>query len=546
MRYVMVTYRLKYSNWHLRPRTPSPVGSFLSKRAATRESGARCCCQAEPDIRGPCEKRLRIYDTIFWQAGYVSTPGSRIRSDLPLQSPGRAARSLSWPMDQRVRTVENEVNDLTASRAAHEIAVALLTGGGDRHYVFGLAAALMAKGIALDLIGSDDLDDPEFRGKPGVNFLNLRGNQRPDVSFPIKVFRVLVYYAKLIRYAATAKPQLFHILWNNKFQNFDRTVLMLYYRLLGKKVVLTAHNVNAGKRDSNDTRLNRLTLRMQYQLSNHIFVHTKKMRCELIGEFGVPEMRVTVIPYGINNAVPNTRLAPSDAKLRLGIPEGERAILFFGNIAPYKGLEYLVAAFRRVLAQCEAYRLIIAGTPKHCERYWRGIRQAIGDIALRGRVLLRAGFIPDGETELYFKAADVLVLPYTHIYQSGVLFLAYSFGLPVIASDVGSLREDIIEGKTGYVFKSEDAVDLARCIERYFASGLYAELNSSRQEIRDYATQRQSWDVVSEVTRNVYARVLGKTDDVTSTIDSHSCAQHLGTDADSLLQRSPERGSGAR
>ena len=54
-----------------------------------------------------------------------------------------------------------------------------------------------------------------------------------------------MYYAKLIRYAATAKPKIFHILWNNKFESFDRTLLMLYYRFLGKRIVLTAHNVNA-------------------------------------------------------------------------------------------------------------------------------------------------------------------------------------------------------------------------------------------------------------------------------------------------------------
>jgi len=419
---------------------------------------------------------------------------------------------------------------LRAPGVAQEIAVALLTGGGDRPYAFGLAKALMSKGVTLDLIGSNDLDDPEFRGKPGVNFLNMRGNQRPDVSFPIKAFRVLVYYAKLIRYAATAKPGIFHILWNNKFQNFDRTLLMLYYRLLGKKIVLTLHNVNAGKRDSNDTRLNRLTLRMQYLLANHLFVHTEKMKRELIEEFEVPETRMTVIPFGINNAVPNTSLVPGDAKLRLGIREDERTILFFGNIAPYKGLEYLVAAFQHVLAQRDAYRLIIAGTPKNCEGYWSTIRKAVGDVAPTGRVLLRAEFIPDEETELYFKAADVLVLPYTHIYQSGVLFLGYSFGLPVIAADVGSLNEEIVEGTTGFVFTPEDPVDLAKAIERYFASDLYVNLDNRRQEIRDYATKRHSWDVVGEVTRDVYGRLLGRVNESASIIDSHPCVRRAGMD----------------
>ena len=60
-----------------------------------------------------------------------------------------------------------------------------------------------------------------------------------------------------------------------------------------------------------------------------------------------------------------------------------------------------------------------------------------------GRVLLRADYIPDDETEIYFKAADVLVLPYRQIYQSGVLFLGYSFGLPVLAADVGSLKDEM-------------------------------------------------------------------------------------------------------
>ena len=133
-----------------------------------------------------------------------------------------------------------------------------------------------------------------------------------------------MYYARLIRYAATAKPRIFHILWNNKFEFFDRTLLMLYYRFLGKKIVLTAHNVNAGRRDSNDTRLNRLTLRIQYRLADHIFVHTEKMKRELIEEFGVQGARVTVIPFGINNAVPNTRLTPAEAKQRLGIREGRK------------------------------------------------------------------------------------------------------------------------------------------------------------------------------------------------------------------------------
>ena len=404
--------------------------------------------------------------------------------------------------------LRKEVVRTMLTPTAHNISVALLTGGGDRPYVFGLTTALTPQGTMLDLIGSDELDLAEFHGNPRVNFLNLRGSHRPDASVVSKSFRVAAYYIKLIRYAATAKPRIFHILWNNKFEFFDRTLLMLYYRGLGKRIAFTVHNVNAGRRDGTDTSLNRLTLRIQHRLADCIFVHTEKMKGELIDEFGVQGDRVTIIPFGINNSLPNTSLTTLEARQRLGIGQGEKTILFFGNITPYKGLEYLVAAFKRLQAGREDYRLIIAGRPDKCEKYWGAIREDIREEVERGQILLKDMFIPDDEAEVYFKAADALVLPYTHVYQSGVLFTGQNFGLPVLAADVGSLKDDIVEGKTGFVFRPQDPEHLASTVEQFFASDLYANLNNRRQEIRDYATERHSWDVVGQMTINVYAKLL--------------------------------------
>lgn len=393
--------------------------------------------------------------------------------------------------------------------APNRIGVALLTGGADRPYAFGLATALISKGTGLDLIAGDELDSPEFHGTVDVNFLNLRGNQRPDAGLMSKVSRVLIYYGRLIRYASTATPKVFHILWNNKFEIIDRTLLMLYYKALGKKVVLTVHNVNAGTRDSTDTAVNRLTLRIQYRLADHIFVHTDKMRKELIAEWSVPEPAVTVIPFGINNAVPVSAVTPVKARQRLAIDPGDRTILFFGSIAPYKGLEYLVAAFERLVTERRDYRLIIAGRlRKGSEKYWEAIRVRLNGID-QGRVLQKIEFIPDEDTELYFKAADVVILPYTEIFQSGVLFLGYSFGLPAIVADVGSLRDDVVEGKTGFVCRARDSVDLARAIDRYFSSDLFKTLPIRRRQIRDYAITRHSWDTVGRMTTRVYAALLG-------------------------------------
>jgi glycosyltransferase involved in cell wall biosynthesis len=371
-----------------------------------------------------------------------------------------------------------------------------------------MAAALTSVGIHVDFVGSDDLSVPELLANPRLNFLNLRGDQREDASTKAKVLRVLKYYARLIGYAAKAKPKLFHILWNNKFQLFDCTLLMLYYKLLSKRVIFTAHNVNAGKRDQNDSWLNRISLKVQYSLCDHVFVHTDGMKSEMTSEFRIPERKVSVIPFGINNTVQSTSLSSAEAKRQLGTSGDDRAVLFFGNIAPYKGLEYLISAFAELLNKDRSYRLIIVGKPKGSEGYWKQIHQRIARSGIRDRVIERIEYIPDEETELFFKAADVLILPYTRVFQSGVLFLGYSFGLPAIASDVGTLKEEIIEGQTGFVFKPQDSSDLASKIDKYFRSELFRDLETRRAEIKAYANERYSWDKVAAVTRSVYSRFL--------------------------------------
>lgn len=387
------------------------------------------------------------------------------------------------------------------------VKIALLTGGGDRPYALGLASALSSRGTLVDFIGSDELKAPELINDPNVRFLNLRGDQRPDVSAAKKLVRVVVYYLRLLHYANTAEARIFHILWNNKFQIFDRTILMLYYKLLGKKIPFTVHNVNAGKRDSNDTWLNRLSLKTQYHLADHIFVHTEKMKRDLVGSFSVAPEKVSVIPFGINNTVPNTSLSAREAKIQIGVSQTDKAMLFFGNIAPYKGLDILVSAFVQLAEEDPTYRLLIVGRPKQNHDYWRRIDEVIKNSGVGDRVKRRIEFVPDEETELYFKAADVLILPYTHVFQSGVLFLGYSFGLPAIATDVGSLREEIVEGETGFVARSNDPLDLCRAISRYFASELYRDLAERRAQIKEYANDRYSWNKVAAVTTDVYSRV---------------------------------------
>src|SRR5438045_8958570 len=140
--------------------------------------------------------------------------------------------------------------------------------------------------------------------------------------------------------------------------------------------------------------------------------------------------------------------------------------------------------------------------------YWRRVEEVITRSGVRDRIRKTIEYVPDEDTELYFKAADVLILTYAHVFQSGVLFLGYSFGLPAIAADVGSLKEEIIEGETGFVFKPRDSSDLARKVHSYFNSELFRNLETRRLEIKAYANERYSWDKVVAVTTSVYSRLL--------------------------------------
>src|SRR5262249_51220470 len=118
---------------------------------------------------------------------------------------------------------QSSVVGARSSATGHPVlSVALLTGGGDKPYALGMAAALTSAGVHVDFIGSNDLRVPELLTNRRVNFLNLRGDQRENVGFRRKVVRILAYYARLITYVVRSQPQIIHILWNNKFEYFDR------------------------------------------------------------------------------------------------------------------------------------------------------------------------------------------------------------------------------------------------------------------------------------------------------------------------------------
>jgi len=391
---------------------------------------------------------------------------------------------------------------------ATSVRIALFTGGIDKHYACGLSESLASSGIVVDLICNAEMSTGETQNLPRLNLYTIYSTPHLYQSKLRKFLGVVGAYARILHYAATSSAPIFHILWNYKFRFFDRTLLLIYCKLLGKEIVFTAHNINKGERDGTDSLLNRVSLRIQYRLVDHILVHTPKMKEQLVQTFGVRDEKITIVPFGTYDMVPQSALTGAEARKRLGLSCANRTILFFGHIAPYKGIDLLVDAFARLAAQHQDYRLVIAGGPmKESEQHWQQVQRVIEESAMREQVLEHGRFIDDKEIELYFKAADVLVLPYTHIFQSGVLFMSYTFGLPVIATDIGSFSRDIVEGFTGYLCRPNDPIDLAKIIDKYFSSEMFKNIDEQRLKIKSFIQASHSWDVAAARTSEVYDRL---------------------------------------
>ena len=443
---------------------------------------------------------------VLWVRGFRVYP-----EDWRQNSTSSATRGFGFRRNHTVvnsRVVEKRFSSRCMNDRISPLKIALLTGGIDNHYACGLSRSLASLGVALEVICNSEMD-PALQQCGNVRLLTFYAIPRRHQKKLQKFLAILGVYARLLHYAAASSAPIFHILWNYKFTFFDRTLLLIYYKILGKRLVFTAHNVNAGERDGSDSFLNRVSLRSQYRLVDHIFVHTQKMKDQLVEIFGVREEKITIIPFGTYDMVPQTTLTSAGAKQRLGLRESDRTILFFGRIAPYKGIHVLVDAFARIASQDQNYRLVIAGEPmKEGERQWQEAQRTIEKSGLGERVLQHAHFIGDSEIELYFKGSDVLVLPYTQIFQSGVLFMAYSFGLPVIATDIGSFGRDILAGITGYLCRVNDPLDLARVIDQYFSSELFRTLDDQRSRIKHFIQTGHSWEIAARRTHDIYAQLL--------------------------------------
>jgi glycosyltransferase involved in cell wall biosynthesis len=266
----------------------------------------------------------------------------------------------------------------------------------------------------------------------------------------------------------------------------------LLVRTFPRPVVLTAHDVTprevrAGARGGMPAALRAV---------DAVIVHSQAGSRRVVEEAAVPAERVHVIPHGAFTHLTALPEGPQPSALE-GL-EGKRVVLFFGLVRPYKGVDLLVEA---LAGTGDDVVLLVVGMPR---MPLAPLERRASDLGISERVRFVAHFVRDADVAAYFRRADLVVLPYREIEQSGVLYTALAFGTPLLLSAVGGFPEIAEHGA-------------ARLVEPGSVESLRAGLVEllEDEEARGRLSQaavalaaQHSWERVAELTEDLYRRLL--------------------------------------
>jgi D-inositol-3-phosphate glycosyltransferase len=231
--------------------------------------------------------------------------------------------------------------------------------------------------------------------------------------------------------------------------------------LLGNRKVLTiAHDVDNFV-DGDKFWIKKFILKK----CTRIMVHNEFSKKEL-EQLHIPQTRekTVIIPHGHFLELNKNQIEKTKAKEELQFEKNKIHLLFFGQIKALKGLSILIDAMALLP---ENFNLVIAGKPQYSISE---IENQIQELHLEHRVIKVFRYITNEERNIYFSAADAAVLPYTKIYQSGVLLMSMSYGIPCVTSDLPAFKEIVSSGENGILFQSENATDLATKISVLFSN----------------------------------------------------------------------------
>ena len=176
----------------------------------------------------------------------------------------------------------------------------------------------------------------------------------------------------------------------------------------------------------------------------------------------------------------------------------------FGQIKDVKGLDVLLEGFALARARDPSLHLLVGG------RVWKTdfskYQDLIDQHGMAPFCTLHIRYIPDDEVPYFYRCADLVVLPYLRIYQSGVVLLAMRYGSPVLVSDIDGMLEAVDDEESGFVFRSRDPRHLAQRLGEIFATpGHAADMGQAGHRV---VSMRNDWGRLGEQSLACYQRAL--------------------------------------
>ena len=370
--------------------------------------------------------------------------------------------------------------------------VLLIDSGGLSHYTSYLAVGLSKyRNVILYGFSDEQYTLTGAAKEKGIKFYNMGKWLPKGDSLLASAIRPFLLFFPLLKGIVTTSYDIVHIQGHSYL--FFLFVPLL--KLKRKPIYWTMHDVDFHPTSPGIRgRLESLQVRLLCQNGwltrkvNAIVVHGTKLKYALMSR-GISENKICVIPH-----FDYAYLLQLSSKL--DSDNSSEYVLLFGKIKPYKGVETLLEAARKVRKKLgNKFRVIIAG---------KGSKTFL-DSLLRTDDLeyihVQNGYIPDIEIPKLFRNARFLVLPYIDASQSGVMSLAYTFSKPVIVSNVGSIAEYVEHGVTGLVFEPGDTEQLSNYIEELVVNNdkcIEMGKNAYQKMINEMSLERCS-EVINEL-----------------------------------------------
>jgi len=272
------------------------------------------------------------------------------------------------------------------------------------------------------------------------------------------------------------------------------------FRLAGKKITYTVHNVMPHEGIAGQ----RMFYKAMYMLSDGLIVHNEASKSALERECKGVSQKTRVIPRGIYDVYKDAYGKQAEEKINDTNRNGDITnLLLIGKLRAYKGADILVKAVSVMPDEYKSrLRVIVAGKQEmECN-----LEELVSRFGVEDIVELRKGFLPNDEVARLMIECDACVFPYKEIYGSGALLLAYTFGKPVIASDLPTFLEDTNSGCTGLLFRNEDSEDFAGKIMQFMDMDNMDRMRFS-ENISRLVETRHNWKITSKSTFELYKSI---------------------------------------